>query len=107
VRVLLDACLPHQLKSHIKGHKIWTARERGWNMLSDKQLLSILAGEIDILITADKNLANQNRIQGREFAVVILRAKTNQLKHLLQLLPQLEAALKRAVPGALIEVALQ
>lgn len=83
-----------------------TALEMGWDRKPDPVLLELMKGKFDVLITVDRNIAKQNRIEGREFAVIVLRAKSNQIKHLLQVLPQLKAALNQAVPGAVIEVTL-
>jgi predicted nuclease of predicted toxin-antitoxin system len=106
VRILLDNCVPVRLAASLKAYNVMTALEMGWDRKPDPVLLELMKGKFDVLITVDRNIAKQNRIEGREFAVIVLRAKSNQIKHLLQVLPQLKAALNQAVPGAVIEVTL-
>ena len=104
MRILLDACVPRKLKHDLVGHSVWTARERGWNRLQDGPLLDVIAGEIDALVTMDKGLRFQQRLQGRPFAVILLRAKTNRLEHLQPLVPALLQALTQIQPGEVCEI---
>jgi hypothetical protein len=53
----------------------------------------------DALVTVDKNLPKQQRLDHRAFGVVVLRAKTNRLVDLLPLVPKLRATLKRLGRG--------
>ena len=73
----------------------------GWADLDDRPLLDAVAGKFDAFVTVDTNLPNQQRIDNRSFAVVVLRAKTNRLIDLLPLVPKLRATLKRLAPGQL------
>jgi hypothetical protein len=99
MRILLDACIPRKLKAHIPGHRIWTARDRGWNMLDDGRLLMAMTGEIDVLITMDRNM----RFQVRPFGAIVLRARSNRLPDLLPLVPELSRALPKVKPSQVIE----
>jgi hypothetical protein len=83
---------------------VWTARERGWNRLRNGALLDAMAGEIDALITVDKGMLFQQRLDDRPFAVIVLRAKSNRLDHLLPLVPALLQVLGEAKPGAVREI---
>jgi predicted nuclease of predicted toxin-antitoxin system len=105
VRLLLDACVPRKLKHDLAGHDVWTARERGWNTLQDGPLLDVIAGKIDALITTDRGLRFQQQLQGRPFAVVVLRAKSNRLDRLQPLVPAVLRALSELRPGEVREVA--
>jgi hypothetical protein len=106
VRLLLDACVPRKLKHDLAAHDVWTARERGWNSLQDGPLLDAIAGEIDAMITADKNLRFQQRIHGRSFALLVLRARSNRIDDLRALVPALLKALNHVKPGETIEIGL-
>lgn len=75
-----------------------------WGNLDDGPLLQAMAGQFDVLVTVDKNLPHQQRLDKRSFAVVLLRAKTNRLTDLLPLVPRLRATLKRLTPGQLFEL---
>jgi hypothetical protein len=98
--------VPVRLAVYLTGHEVATAVGMGWDRMPDAVLLDLMSGRFDALLTVDKNLTKQNRIEGRSFGVILLRAKTNQLKHLLQLVPRLKEALNRVSAGGIIEVML-
>ena len=64
-----------------------------------------MSDRFDALVTTDKGLPKQQRINGRPFAVIVLRAKTNRLDDLLPLVPRLKKALEAAKPGEVYELA--
>lgn len=104
MRLLLDACVPRKLKRELVGHIVWTARERGWNRLQDGPLLDVISGEIDALITMDKGLRFQQRLHDQTFGVILLRARSNRLDHLLPLVPVLLQVLGEVKPGEVREI---
>jgi hypothetical protein len=104
MRILLDACIPRKLKTHIPGHQIWTTRDRGWNILDDGRLLMAMTGEIDVLITMDRNMRFQQQFQVRPFGAIVLRARSNRLPDLLPLVPELLRALPKVKPSQVIEI---
>ena len=104
MRILLDACLPKRLKLQFPGHEVWTAREACLNRLDDGQLLDAIAGKYDALITMDKSIPFQQQLQGKPFAFVLLRAKSNRLADLLPLVPKLLEVLAEVKPGTITEV---
>ena len=55
------------------GHKVIKAKDRGWDTLSNGDLL--MAAEqagFDMLITADKNMRYQQNLVGRRITLVVL-----------------------------------
>jgi hypothetical protein len=72
--------------------------------ISTTPLLDVMAGRFDVLVTVDKNLPKQQRIDNRPLAVVVLRAKTNRLADLLPHVPRLRAVLENARPGQVYEI---
>jgi len=104
VRVLLDACVPWQLSRELRDHEVRTASEMGWDDLNDRPLLDAMAGLFDALVTVDKGIPHQQRIAGRSFGVVLLRATSNRLADLLPLVPALREALSDLSPGEVREV---
>ena len=99
MRILLDGCVPKRLGRELSGHEVRAAPELGWGDFDDGSLLDAMAGKFDALVTVDKNLPRQQRLDRRPFGVVILRAKTNRLVDLLPLVPWLRATLKRLRTG--------
>ena len=76
----------------------------GWADLDDGPLLNAMADRFDVLVTVDKNLPKQQRIDNRPLAVIVLRAKTNRLADLLPLVPKLLSVLEKAQPGQVYEI---
>jgi hypothetical protein len=76
----------------------------GWADLDDGPLLDAMAEHFDVLVTVDKSLPKQQRIDNRPLAVVVLRAKTNRLVDLLPLAPKLREVLENARPGQVYEI---
>jgi len=76
----------------------------GWNKLPDSLLLGNISYTFDALITVDRSIPFQQRLNNRPFAVIVLRAKTNRLADLLPLVPALLRALDEIKPGEVREV---
>ncbi len=91
MRVLLDHNVPRQLRRVLQAHHVSTARTMEWDELSNGDLLSAAqARGFHIFVTADKNLAYQQNLQGRTLALVVL--STNSWKKIRRdLLPIIDA----------------
>lgn len=76
----------------------------GWADLDDGPLLDIMAGRFDVLVTVDKSLPKQQRVNNRPVAVVVLRAKTNRLADLVPHVPSLRAVLGTLRLGQVYEL---
>ena len=104
-RVLLDEQIDKQFKKAIIGHDVWTAKDRRLDGLRDGSLLAAVEQQhIDVLVTLDTNLRYQNRLAGRPFAVIVLRAKRSSIQHLLPLVPELLVAIAGVKPGEVQEI---
>jgi predicted nuclease of predicted toxin-antitoxin system len=102
--VLLDGCVPSRLADELPDHEISTAPKMSWADLDDGPLLDAMAEQFDVLVTVDKSLPKQQRIDNRPLAVVVLRAKTNRLADLLPYVSKLRAVLESAQPGQVYEI---
>jgi hypothetical protein len=72
--ILFDNGTPRSLARYqIAQHTVTEARARGWDELSNGELLTEaeVAG-FEILITTDKNLRYRQNLTGRKIAVVVL-----------------------------------
>ena len=104
MKILLDACIPQDMRHELKAHDVQTARFAGLHELSDNDLLDAMAGRFDILVTTDRKLQYQQNLKDRPFAVLVLRASTNRLPDLLGLVPDLLNAVDNAKPGEVLEI---
>ena len=105
MRVLLDGCVPKRLANELTEHEVKTVPEMGWADLDDGPLLDAMSGCFDVLVTVDKGLPKQQRLDNRSFAVFVLRARTNRLVDLLPLVPALRRAIGELRPGQVRELA--
>ncbi len=73
MRILFDKGTPRQLRRQLFGHDVETAMERGWDTLSNGDLLDRAeeAG-LEVLITTDQGIRYQQNMSNRRVAVVVL-----------------------------------
>jgi len=73
MRILFDHNAPQGIARHLVGHSITEAKERGWDRLTNGDLLAAAekAG-FHVLLTADKNMCYQQNLSGRTIALVVL-----------------------------------
>jgi hypothetical protein len=79
-------------------------RSRGWAGKKNGDLLRAASGVIDVFITVDSNLAYQQPIAGLPFAVIVLRAHSNRLADIVELVPRVVEELAAAKPGLIVRV---
>jgi len=107
VKILLDECIDWRLSRDITGHDVKTARQMGWATITNGDLLSLAAEQFDVFVTVDRNLSFQQNLASFRIAVIVLRAQTNRLDDLKQLVPGLLAAMPTAKAGIATYVGLE
>jgi len=84
----------------LRGHDVSTAREMGWVTLRNGELLALMRRHgFDAFITVDQNLEFQQNIATSGIAVLVLVARSNRLKDLAVLAPELLKRLTSAKTG--------
>ena len=101
MRIILDECLPARLRHELPGHEVWTVTHEGWSGIKNGKLLRLVAdsGRFDVFLTMDKNLPQQQQLEGLPFATVVLRATSNEINAVRPLLPKLLRRLPEFQPG--------
>jgi hypothetical protein len=99
VKVLLDECIDWRLARDIVGHEVKTARQMGWSVIKNGDLLALAIEEFDVFVTLDQNLSFQQNLISFPIAVIVLKAKSSRLTDLKLLIPRLLPALQFARPG--------
>ncbi len=101
--ILFDHVTPRGIARFLPGHTITRARQRGWDKLSNGDLLAEAerAG-FDVFLTADKNIQYQQNLEGRKIAVVVL--STPQWPMVRLHTAEIAAAVNAATPGSYVEV---
>ena len=101
--VLFDHSTPAPLSSYLLGHSVIEARTRGWDRLSNGDLLvEAERADFEVLVTADKNMRYQQNLKGRKIAIVVLG--TPRWPALRMHVDLIAAAVNAATPGSYAEV---
>jgi len=71
--ILFDNGTPRGLARFLTGHSVEEARARGWEELSNGELIDIAeqAG-FQVFVTTDKNIRYQQNLRARKIALVVL-----------------------------------
>jgi predicted nuclease of predicted toxin-antitoxin system len=105
VKILLDECLPIDLRHAFSTHEAHTV---DWAELKGKKNGELLdAAELagyDVLLTMDQGVEYQQNLTNRRIALLVLAARSNQLEDLLPLVPEALAALEDIGPGNIARV---
>ena len=104
MRLLLDECIDRHFAEALPGHDVNTVPQMGWAALKNGELLARAEKEFDAFITVDRALPSQQNLSDRKIALLIMRAKANQLVDLLPLAPNVLAALRKLKPGQVVMV---
>jgi predicted nuclease of predicted toxin-antitoxin system len=100
MKLLLDENLPHQLRHELPGHDCFTVAYMGWGGIENGELLTLAASNgFDALLTKDANLQYEQNLVNLPIAVVVLRAKSNDLDDIRPLVPALLSMLKQLRPN--------
>lgn len=103
--LLLDECVPRPLRRDLVGHDVRHVVDMGWSSKRNGELLKLMVAEhFEALLTVDQNLEFQQNLRASRIGVVLVLAKTNRVKELRPLVPQILAALNRVTAGELIRV---
>ena len=105
MKLLLDECLPVDLRLFIPGHDVETVEYRGWKGVKNGRLLTIASADgFDALITTDSGIEKQQNPTTLPMAVVILHAQTNDLMDIRPLVPRLLQKLAAGVTRTFIHI---
>ena len=74
MKVVLDEMLPAAVAGLLSGHEVATAKTAGYTGLSNGDLIRRAARDgFDVLLTADRNLPEQQHIPAGNLAIVLVR----------------------------------
>src|SRR5678816_2903407 len=98
MKLLLDECLPVDLRLFIPGHDVETVEYRGWKGTKNGKLLALAAGDgFEAFITTDAPIEHQQNPATLPIAVVILHPQSNDLMDIRPLVPRLLQRLSSAI----------
>ena len=103
MRILFDHGTPSGIAGALSGHEVTEAIERGWDRISNGDLLKIAeAAGFDLLLTTDKRIRYQQNLTGRKIAIVVLGNSTWRIVRLY--LKRIGLSVNAATPGSYADV---
>lgn len=102
--ILFDHGTPKGLARALSGHTVHTAQAKGWDTLSNGDLLSAAeeAG-FELLLTTDRRIRHQQNLRVRRIALVVLTGST-KWSRVRQHGDRIAAAVAATIPGTYTEV---
>jgi hypothetical protein len=101
--VLFDQSTPVPLRAFLREHQVETAYERGWDTLTNGELLKVAENAgFHVFVTPDKNIRYQQNLRERTIAIVVLG--NPQWPALRVHVERVAAAVNCATPGSYTEV---
>ena len=98
MKILLDECVPAQVRNALAGHEVATVQQQGWTGIKNGELLAAAeSAAFDLFILADKNLRYQQNLTGRRLA--ILELWTNHRPTLERHFALIRATAESTTPG--------
>jgi predicted nuclease of predicted toxin-antitoxin system len=103
MKILLDECVPVQIRDALPGHETYSATDPQWRGLSNGELLRLAEQqEFQLIVVADKNMRYQQNISGR--GIAILELWTNHRPTLERHFLYISVAVERILPGQYFEL---
>jgi hypothetical protein len=81
-----------------------SVQREGWASTKNGRLLSLAAGRFDVLLTADKGMEYQQNQEALPMSVLVVRAHSNRLEALSELVPDILAVLQSLSPRSFAKV---
>jgi predicted nuclease of predicted toxin-antitoxin system len=105
MKILLDECLPLDLRHSFPGHDAHSTEWAGLKGKKNGELLRIAeeAG-YDVLLTVDQGIPHQQNLAGRKLSIILIRSKTNQIEDLLPFVDAILDALKVIMLGEIVPI---
>ncbi len=86
MRILLDECVTHHLKSHLAPREIQTVTEAGWTGIKNSELLRRAEDRFDVFLPVDRNLPFQQDLSRTRIAIVLVHVPETDIEAFLPLI---------------------
>jgi hypothetical protein len=84
MRILIDECIDERFRNSLYPHDWQTARYAGLAGLKNGELLAAAEkANFDVLLTVDRGIEFQQKLNARTIAIIVFRTKSNRLRDLL------------------------
>ena len=96
MKILIDEQLPVKIKYRFDdtNYEVYTVRDMNWTGQKNGDLIKLMTAEkFTVLLTNDKNLYYQQKMEGLKICIVNINAKTNRYHDVLELLSAIKTKL--------------
>ena len=104
MRILLDEPVPRRLGSLLVGHEVATVPRSGWGGIKNGKLLTLAATKFDVFLTTDQNIEFQQNLSALPIAILVVVARSNRMKDIEPLAPDILTALNYRPPKSLRKI---
>lgn len=105
MKILLDECLPKDLRKHLVGHECETVPRVGFSGKANGELLALAERSgWQVLFAMDQGMPYQQNLTGRIISLAIIHAPSNRLPDLLPHVPAILTALRSIKPGQTVRI---
>ena len=104
MKILLDECLPKDLKREFPGHEVRTVPEAGWAGKTNGELLALAADDFDLFVTADQRMQFQINLSKLKIAILVLYVDDLKLETLQKIMPAARKMMNKVGPGKILQV---
>ncbi len=95
MKILLDECVTKRLKNHLAEFEVFTVSELELSGIKNgKLMIYCVENNFDILLTIDKNLMHQQKLDKYPVTIVILNCFTSKIEELITFLPSFKLQIK-------------
>ncbi|HYE62580.1 MAG TPA: DUF5615 family PIN-like protein [Phycisphaerales bacterium] len=105
MKVLLDENVPVELRHLLPVHEVFTVSYLGWKGIVNGRLLALAASNaFEVIVTKDAGIKDQQNLAALPVAVVYLQAKSNKIRDVLHLIPELIEVLQEIRPCTYVHI---
>ncbi len=105
MKVLLDECLPVDLRYSFPSHTAHTVEWAGFKGKKNGDLLRAAeTAGYEVMLTVDQGMPRQTNPASRKLSIILIRSRTNQLEDLLPLVDSISQALEAIQPSQTIAI---
>lgn len=102
MKILLDECVPWPMRKILVGHTCTTAQKRGWDAITNGELINLAETEFDLFVTCDQNIRYQQNLTNRKIA--ILELGNNELRRIMAAAAEICDAIANIPPGGYVHI---
>ena len=104
MNILLDECVPRPLRRSLIGHAVRTVPEMGWASVKNGELIRFAETQFDVMITVDKSIKYQQKLDSTKIGFIVLKALSNRLEDLEPLVPDILISLNTIQAGDVVTI---